>query len=77
MDWTAVDHRRLQYYCVRELPRAGKPLQLEEIAVGPGRPLAQVCAALKASTSRALRRARCLGFPRNGERTCARLANRV
>jgi hypothetical protein len=32
------EHRRVQHFCVRELPRVGAPLQPEEIASGVGLP---------------------------------------
>jgi hypothetical protein len=40
------EHRRVQHFCVRELPRAGKSLQPEEIAAGTGLPLERVQALL-------------------------------
>jgi hypothetical protein len=40
------EHRRVQHFCVRELPRVGEPLSPEVIASGVGLPLAQVKALL-------------------------------
>ena len=36
------DHRRVQHFCVRELPRLGVPLRPEVIATGVGLPLERV-----------------------------------
>jgi hypothetical protein len=41
-----AEHRRVQHYCVRELPRAGEPLWPEVIAAGVGLPLEWVQALL-------------------------------
>jgi hypothetical protein len=40
------DHRRVQHFCVRELPRVGEPLRPEVIASGVGLPLERVQALL-------------------------------
>ena len=36
------EHRRVQHFCVRELPRVGEPLRPEVIAAGVGLPLGRV-----------------------------------
>jgi hypothetical protein len=40
------EHRRVQHYCVRELPRVGEPLPPETIAAGVGLPVERVRALL-------------------------------
>ena len=46
MGFVAEEHRRVQHYCVRELPRAGEPLRPEVIASGLDMPLDKVRALL-------------------------------
>jgi hypothetical protein len=36
------DHRRVQHFCVREIPRTGEPLRPEVIAAGVNLPLERV-----------------------------------
>jgi len=41
------EHRRVQHFCVRELPRVGKPLHPDEVAAGVGLPLERAQALLE------------------------------
>ena len=41
------EHRRVQHFCVRELPRAGEPLRPEVIAAGADLPLERVLVLLE------------------------------